>query len=88
MNNQKIKSLLKTELNLTETYVTGDNNHIKIIVIGDIFIGMSEVQRQKIVYTPLMKMITKQHIHAISIFSYTCKEWKKHNKHNNNSDNI
>lgn len=85
MNNQEIKSLLITELNLKEAYITGDSNHIKIIVIGDIFKGKSQVKRQQIVYAPLINMIAKQHIHAISIVAYTAEEWKKNNKKIKNS---
>ncbi|AEO08730.1 putative DNA-binding transcriptional regulator [Buchnera aphidicola str. Ak (Acyrthosiphon kondoi)] len=80
MNNQDITSLLINKLNLEKAYVTGDTNHIKIIVIGNLFKDMSQVKRQQIVYTPLIKMITEKHIHAVSIMSYTPEEWKKNKK--------
>ncbi len=79
MDNQTIKSLLLSKLNLKQAYVTGDNNHIKIIAIGDIFKGISQVTRQKTVYTPLISLITEKHIHAVSILSYTTEEWEKNN---------
>jgi len=75
MNNQNIKSILIKELNLEKVYITGDSNHIKIIAIGDIFQGMTQVKRQQIVYTPLINMITEKYIHALSIMSYTSEEW-------------
>ncbi|QCI22240.1 BolA family protein [Buchnera aphidicola] len=86
MNNQKIKSLLMTELNLQETYITGDDNHIKIVAIGTIFNGISQVKRQQMIYTPLINLITKKYIHAISITSYTPQEWKIKNKNINKID--
>jgi len=77
MNNQNIKSILIKELNLEKIYITGDSNHIKIIAIGEIFQGMTQVKRQQIVYTPLINMIIEKHIHAVSIKSYTSEEWTK-----------
>ncbi|QCI17778.1 BolA family transcriptional regulator [Buchnera aphidicola (Acyrthosiphon lactucae)] len=85
MDNQDIKSLLITKLNLENAYITGDSNHIEIIAIGDIFKGASQVKRQQIVYTPLIKIITEKHIHAVSIISYTPKEWEQNKKINNSN---
>lgn len=82
-DNEKIKSLLIEKLDLKQAFIVGDNNHIKITAIGDIFIGITSVKRQKMVYAPLIKMITKQKIHAVSIFCYTLKEWEKNT---NNTD--
>lgn len=73
------------ELNLTQAYITGDNNHIKIIAIGNIFKEMSQVKRQQIVYKPLINMITEKNLHAISIISYTDEEWDKNNTSIDNS---
>ncbi|QCI20519.1 BolA family transcriptional regulator [Buchnera aphidicola (Brachycaudus cardui)] len=86
MDNQDIKSLLIKHLNLQQAYITGDSNHIKIIVIGNIFKGISQVKRQQIVYTPLINMITQKQIHAVSIMSYTIEEWEKNNKNIDYSD--
>ncbi|CAL4324190.1 Acid stress protein IbaG [Buchnera aphidicola (Protaphis terricola)] len=77
MNNKKIKSILNEQLNLNKIYVKGDNNHIQIIAIGDIFKNTSQVKRQQIIYSPLISMIQENKIHAISITTYTLKEWEK-----------
>jgi acid stress-induced BolA-like protein IbaG/YrbA len=79
MKNEKIKSLIMNELKLKQVYVTGDDNHIKIVAVGERFNGISPVKRQQIVYKPLIQMIKDKHIHAVSIFSYTLDEWKKIN---------
>ncbi|QCO70940.1 BolA family protein [Buchnera aphidicola] len=83
MDNQDIKLLLSTTLNLKETYITGDSNFIKIIAIGNIFKGATQVKRQQIVYTPLISMIKEKHIHAVSIMAYTPEEWENNNKKSN-----
>ncbi|WP_343154074.1 BolA family protein [Buchnera aphidicola] len=81
MNNE-IKQILNQKLTLKEIYVTGDSNHIKIIAIGDIFKSINQVKRQQIIYAPLINMITEKKIHALSITTYTIKEWEKNNKNN------
>ncbi|QCI16053.1 BolA family protein [Buchnera aphidicola] len=83
MDNQEIKKLIIKELNLTETYITGDENHIKIVAIGEVFRGVSQVKRQQMVYIPLINMITEKHIHAVSIITHTPEEWKKNKKNSN-----
>ncbi|QCI17200.1 BolA family transcriptional regulator [Buchnera aphidicola (Aphis helianthi)] len=80
MNNEQIISILNKKLNLKEIYITGDSNHIKIIAIGDIFKGNSQVKRQQIIYAPLIDIITEKKIHALSITTYTIDEWKKTKK--------
>ena len=84
MNNKKIESLLNKKINLEKIYVTGDNNHIKIIAVGDIFKDINEVKRQQIIYSPLLDIITEKKIHALSITTYTKKEWEKNKKNNLN----
>ncbi|QIQ41969.1 MAG: BolA/IbaG family iron-sulfur metabolism protein [Buchnera aphidicola (Microlophium carnosum)] len=85
MDNQDIKLLLVKTLQLKKAYITGDSNHINIIAIGDIFKSATQVQRQQIVYRPLINMITEKYIHAVSIMSYTPEEWEKNNKKNNSN---
>ncbi|ALD15323.1 hypothetical protein IX46_01980 [Buchnera aphidicola (Aphis glycines)] len=80
MNNQKIISILNNKLNLEKIYATGDNNHMEIIAIGEIFKGISQVKRQQMIYAPLINMITEKKIHALSIRTYTTEEWKKNEK--------
>ncbi|CAL4043422.1 BolA family protein [Buchnera aphidicola] len=81
MYNKKIENLLMNTLSLKEIYVKGDSNLIKIIAIGEIFTGMSEVKRQQSIYTPLISYILEKKIHAVSIKSYSPKEWNKKKSH-------
>ncbi|CAL4323556.1 BolA/IbaG family iron-sulfur metabolism protein [Buchnera aphidicola] len=88
MNIQKIQFLLIKKLNLKTAYVTGDQNHINIIAIGDIFKGVSPVKKQKMIYTLLIEMITQKKIHAISIESYSIEEWNKKNNIQNDKNTL
>ncbi|CAL4322215.1 BolA family protein [Buchnera aphidicola] len=77
MNTLEIESCIKKAVELNNIYIIGDLNHIKIIAIGNIFIGMNNVQKQQIIYKPITKYIMKKKIHAISIYTFTLKEWEK-----------
>ncbi|CAL4043380.1 Acid stress protein IbaG [Buchnera aphidicola (Anoecia corni)] len=77
MKYKKIEKLLKINICLEQVFVSGENNHINIVVIGDVFIGMNQVKRQQLVYEPLMKYFSDETIHSINIEAYSLKEWKK-----------
>ncbi|QCI23365.1 BolA/IbaG family iron-sulfur metabolism protein [Buchnera aphidicola] len=80
MITEKIKHILIKSLSLNKVQVTGNNNHINIIAIDDIFNNKSEVEKQQMIYTQLMDYITNKTIHAISIKTYSLKEWKNNQK--------
>lgn len=82
MNNSEIKQILINALNLDEAHITGDGSHFQVIVIGDIFAGMSRVKQQQTVYAPLMEYISDNRIHALSIKVYTPQEWQRDRKLN------
>lgn len=77
MKNNEIKDVLMQSLTLDEVHVTGDGTHFQIIVVGELFAAMSRLKQQQMVYAPLMKYITNNHIHALSIKAYTPQTWKQ-----------
>ncbi|CAL4323509.1 Acid stress protein IbaG [Buchnera aphidicola (Eriosoma lanigerum)] len=79
MEHNKIKSILMKSISLQQVNITGDHNHIEIIAIGKIFLGMNNVKRQQTIYVPLMKYFANQEIHAVSIKTFTPIEWDKKN---------
>ncbi len=82
MKNNEIKDVLMQSLTLDEAHVTGDGTHFQIIVVGEIFATMSRLKKQQTVYAPLMKYITNNYIHAVSIKVYTPQTWKQERKLN------
>ncbi|WP_343126417.1 BolA family transcriptional regulator [Buchnera aphidicola] len=82
MNTQhtKIKKLLKKKLSLKKIIIKGFEKNIEIIAIGEIFLNLKTVQREKIIYFPLMKYFQNNDIHSICIQTYTLQEWKKYKK--------
>ncbi|URJ24492.1 BolA/IbaG family iron-sulfur metabolism protein [Candidatus Blochmanniella camponoti] len=78
MNVDEIKSILLKDLILDKAYVSLCENNYQIIAISHIFHdGMTELERHKIIYAPLMKYILNNEIHSISIQAFNPKEWNK-----------
>ncbi|ANE75765.1 BolA family iron metabolism protein IbaG [Dickeya solani] len=80
MENNEIKDVLMSALTLQEVHVSGDGSHFQVIVIGELFKGMSRVKQQQTVYAPLMEYIADNRIHALSIKAYTPEEWQRDRK--------
>ncbi|AIR69640.1 MULTISPECIES: BolA family iron metabolism protein IbaG [Dickeya] len=80
MENNEIKDVLMSALALQEVHVSGDGSHFQVIVIGELFKGMSRVKQQQAVYAPLMEYIADNRIHALSIKAYTPEEWQRDRK--------
>lgn len=76
MKIKNIKNNIKKKISLQKIYIEGDENHLKITAIGDIFQNMSSLKRQKSIYSCLTKYFEKKRIHAVTIHAYTISEWK------------
>jgi len=75
-----IKDLIEAGMDGCEAQVTGDGSHFDAIVVGDVFEGMSLLNKQRTVYATLGDRITSGEIHALSIKAYTPAEWEKASK--------
>ncbi|NNG14356.1 MAG: BolA family transcriptional regulator [Gammaproteobacteria bacterium] len=80
MQPEAIKTLIEEGLTGVEARVTGDGSHFEAIVIGEIFDGMSPLNKQRTVYGTLGDRITSGEIHALSIKAYTPADWEKASK--------
>lgn len=80
MQPEDIKTLIENGLTGVEAQVTGDGSHFEAIVIGDVFEGMSPLNKQRTVYGTLGDRITSGEIHALSIKAYTPADWEKASK--------
>ncbi|AKC32592.1 BolA family protein [Candidatus Pantoea carbekii] len=87
MKNSEVKALLMNALPLEEVYVMSkDETHFQVIAIGEMFNKLSRVQKQQVIYEPLMEYIINQSIHAVSIKTYTPTQWAQDRKLNNIQD--
>jgi len=80
MQPEAIKTLIEEGLSGVEARVSGDGSHFEAIVIGEVFDGMSPLNKQRSVYDTLGDRITSGEIHALSIKAYTPAEWEKASK--------
>lgn len=74
---RKIKKILLKELNLYDVLLENHGKNIKIIAIGNIFINISAVKRQQMIYKSIMSYFLENKIHAIIIKTYTIQEWNE-----------
>ncbi len=77
MDNQEIETLLKDQLDLAEVHVTSDGSHFQIIAVSDKFDDMSRVKKQQFIYAPLKDKIADGSMHAISIKTFSEKQWQR-----------
>ena len=77
MSNESIAQMLTTSLALQEVKVKSEGTHFQIIAIDDKFEDMSRVKKQQFVYAPLSELIANGTIHAVSIKTFTSKQWQR-----------
>lgn len=65
-----------------EVYVFGDGSYFQVIVVGELFDGMSRVKKQQTVYGSLMEYIADNRIYVVSIKAYIFAEWARDRKLN------
>ncbi|MFT5484337.1 MAG: acid stress-induced BolA-like protein IbaG/YrbA [Halieaceae bacterium] len=75
MNPDEVRKLLLEQLTVSELFVSGEGSHFEIVAIGDVFQGMRPVQKQQLIYAPLVSYIADGTIHAVNIKTYTDQEW-------------
>ena len=76
MDTNLIKELIKKAISNADIKVydtTGTADHFKVIVVSDIFKGMSLINRHKLIYKSLDEYITKE-IHALQLIAQTKEE--------------
>lgn len=76
MQSEIIKHLIETHLPQTEAIVEGDGAHFTAIVISDVFLGKSRVQKQQLVYDTVRSQLLDGTLHALSVKTYTVAEWQ------------
>ncbi|MGB5444848.1 MAG: BolA family protein [Psychromonas sp.] len=77
MNSEIIKAKLEQALALDECIVKGENGNFQVIAVSEMFIDMSRVKKQQVVYGPLTDEIASNAIHALTIKALTPSEWQK-----------
>ncbi len=72
----EIKSLLESKLGDCGIEVAGDGRHFDIVIVGELFEGLSAVKKQQLVYGAINDKIADGSIHAVNMKTYTPAEWQ------------
>ena len=65
MQPEQVKQILLGKLADCEVEVSGDGRHFAIMVVGDVFAGLSPVKKQQLVYGALSEQFADGSIHAV-----------------------
>ncbi|MDI1300657.1 MAG: BolA family transcriptional regulator [bacterium] len=77
MTVDEVKALLLAAIPDAEVLVEGEGSKYTVTVVTDRFAGMRPVAKQQLVYGPLNAHIASGEIHALSMRTLTCEEWRK-----------
>lgn len=76
MHADEVKQLVESQLEGCIVQTAGEGCDFQIIVVGDLFTGMSPVKKQQAVYACLSEQIASGAIHAVSIKTFTPEQWQ------------
>lgn len=65
MQPEQVRQLLVDKLAECDVEVSGDGRHFAIVVVGDVFTGLSPVKKQQLVYAALSEQFADGSIHAV-----------------------
>lgn len=76
MRTDELKRLIEEGLAGAEVRVSGDGRHFDAVVISDAFSGKSMLEQHRMVYAALGDRFDTDSVHALSIKTYTRKDWE------------
>lgn len=76
MDAEQVKQIIEQQLVGTQVIPSGEGCSFQVTVIGDLFIGLSPVKKQQLVYGCLTDQIADGSIHALGIKTYTADQWQ------------
>jgi acid stress-induced BolA-like protein IbaG/YrbA len=87
MKTEEIEQLIKDGLVDADVYVEGDGTHFTALVVSSLFIGLSRLKKQQMVYDTVKTQIMDGSLHALSIKAMTPDEWQAIEKDENSWKN-
>jgi stress-induced morphogen len=80
MSADAIKQRIRENMNAEEVVLhdlTGGGDHWQVIVVSQQFEGKPLIQQHKMVLDLFTKDIATNHVHALSVKTYTPERWKQ-----------
>ncbi|PCM45216.1 BolA family protein [Marinobacter sp. ANT_B65] len=75
MDATEVTELVKEALPECEVQVQIDGSHYMVVVIGDVFEGLSTIKRQQLINKALFQKVMDGTIHALHPKAFTPAEW-------------
>jgi acid stress-induced BolA-like protein IbaG/YrbA len=75
MDATEVTELVKEALPDCEVQVQIDGNHYMVVVVGEVFEGLSSIKRQQLINKALFQQIMDGTIHALHPKPFTPAEW-------------
>lgn len=75
MEAAEVTELVKQALPDCEVQVQVDGNHYMVVVVGEVFEGLSTIKRQQMINKVLFQHIVDGTIHALHPKAFTRAEW-------------
>jgi acid stress-induced BolA-like protein IbaG/YrbA len=75
MDASQVRSLVEAGLEHCQVDVQGGDGRYEVVVVGDVFDGLTPVKRQKLVYATLGDVIASGAVHAVTIRTFTPAQW-------------
>ncbi|MEH6470865.1 MAG: BolA family protein [Halopseudomonas sp.] len=72
----EVKQLIEQQLDGCEVITAGEGCDFQVVVVGELFAGLSPVKKQQLVYGCLNEQIANGAIHAVTIKTYTPEQWQ------------
>lgn len=79
MQEQTLQDIIQSEFTDAKIAVSGDGHHFDLRIISDVFVGLSSVKRQQMVYKVVQAEILSGRLHALNIHPLTVAEWQAQN---------
>ncbi|MDG2070634.1 MAG: BolA/IbaG family iron-sulfur metabolism protein [Pseudomonadales bacterium] len=74
MDTEALRSVISSGLGDCEIELQIDGNKIFLDLVADVFVGLSRVKRQQLVYSLLNELIISGEIHAVTMKTVTPEE--------------
>ena len=75
MQAEEVKRIVESQIQSSEVVTAGEGCNFEITVISPVFLGLSPVKKQQMVYGCLSEQIASGAIHALTIKTFTPEQW-------------
>ena len=76
MNPEEVKELIAAGPETTFLEVSGDGRHFEAVVVSGAFEGKPVLKQHRLVYAALGDRFDTEAVHALSIKTYTPRQWE------------